>query len=87
MKTLTVVSDEDSNEQLYVDGKLWTDFMGGATVYACDIAAAAGDQPFLFRFQSIDGYHIEWPDTLEEALKPPFPQPLPPAKDSDAPQS
>jgi hypothetical protein len=79
MKTLTVVIDEDSDECLYIDGKAW-DSAGERTVYACDVAKAAGEEPFLFRHVLIDGHHLEWPDTLEAALAPANPQPIPPAK-------
>jgi hypothetical protein len=79
MKTLTVVIDEDSDECLYIDGKAWKE-KGETTVYACDVAKAAGEEPFLFRHVAIDGYHLEWPDTLEAALVPAYTQPIPPAK-------
>lgn len=70
MKTLTVVIDEDSNECLYIDGNSW-ESKGEKTVHSCDVAEAAGDQPILFRHVSIDFYHHDWPDTLEEALTKP----------------
>lgn len=67
MKTLTIVSDEDSRECLYIDGVAWK-AKGETTVYAVDICQAAGDQPVRLVFESIDFYHHDWPDTLEAAL-------------------
>lgn len=70
MKKLTIVIDENSYECLYIDGKAWAS-TGEVTVYACDIAAAAGDEPVLIVHQPIDFYHEQWPDTLEAALSGP----------------
>lgn len=67
MKTLTIVSDEDSNERLYVDKALWT-VRRGSTVYAVDIAEASEGQLVLIVFHPIEFYHHDWPDTLEAAL-------------------
>lgn len=38
------------------------------TIYACDIAEAAGDQPVMFAHTQIEFSHEKWPDTLEAAL-------------------
>lgn len=70
MKTLTIVIDEDSYECLYIDGKAWGS-KGEMTVYACEIAEAAGDEPVLIRHVPIEWEHKEWPDTLEAALAKP----------------
>lgn len=70
MKTLTVVIDTLANECLYIDGKSWPS-KGEMTVYACDVAAAAGDEPIMFRHEQIEFQHEQWPDTLEDALREP----------------
>lgn len=70
MKKLTIVIDENSCECLYIDGKSWPS-KGEMTVYACDIASAAGGEPVLISHESIDFYHEQWPDTLEAALSGP----------------
>ena len=67
MKTLTIVIDEDASECLYIDGKSWK-AKGEMTVYACDIAEAAGGEPVLIRHVPIEFRHENWPDTLEAAL-------------------
>jgi hypothetical protein len=73
-KTLTVVIDDDSNECLYIDGKAW-ESTGETTVFSCDIAIAAGDEPVRVVHKSIDFRHEEWPETLEAALLKPIPDP------------
>ena len=45
---------------------------GEISVYSTDLAAAAGDEPCMFRHDSIKHVHDEWPDTLEEALRTPI---------------
>ena len=70
MKTVTIVIDEDSFECLYINGVIWPS-KGEWSVYAVDIAKAAGDEPVLIRHVPIDFAHEEWPDSLEAALAQP----------------
>lgn len=67
MKTLTIVIDENAHECLYIDGTAW-EFQCEVTVYACDIASAAGDEPVRIVHQPIEFYHDQWPDKLDDAL-------------------
>jgi hypothetical protein len=66
-KTVTVVTETDGQEALYVDGILK---MHDETIYASDIAEYAGDGPILFRHVHVD-YSTDawtWPDKLEDLL-------------------
>lgn len=66
MKHIIVVIDEDSNEAMYVGGELQpTD---GGTVYACDIANAAGDDAIQFSHVPISGVIERWPDRFERLV-------------------
>lgn len=63
-KQITVASNEDANECLYIDGKAWKS-TGEITVYACDIAEAAGDQPVLIEHRNVLWPNDQdWPDDL-----------------------
>lgn len=68
---LTVCIDEKSDECLYINGNAWKS-KGESTVYACDIAEAAGDKLIRFKHRSIDTFVEQWPDTLLEALNLPL---------------
>lgn len=65
MKKITVAIDTgSSNECLYVDGKAWKN-RGESTVYACDIAEVAGNEPILFEHLMVD-CPGDWPTRLEK---------------------
>lgn len=69
MKTVTVVTEIEGQEAIYVDGilKLRED-----NVYACDIAAWAGDEPIIFQHRTCDfelrntDLEWEWPEKIED---------------------
>lgn len=70
MKKLTVAIDADSGDEcLYIDGKRW-EHTGERTVYAGDIAYAAGDA--AAGFNTIKFRHVQvdcpgdWPQTIAE---------------------
>lgn len=65
-KSLVVVS-ADGGECLYIDGKRWK-WPGEPTVYACDIAEAAGDALIRFEHLSVDQPEGEWPLELKDLL-------------------
>lgn len=67
-KELVILIDETCDECLYVDNICW-EATGETTVYACDIAAAAGDDEVTIRHEAIDTFIEKWPPTLEEARK------------------
>lgn len=66
-RTLTIVQDCDANECLYV-GQSRYDRWRNDTIYACDIAEAAEDQPVVIHEIQIKEVLDEWPETLEELL-------------------
>lgn len=51
MKKITVATEQDGNEALYVDGKLDT---SDSTIYACDIAEAAAGEPCIISHRTVD---------------------------------
>ena len=63
-KSLVVVS-ADGGECLYIDGKRWK-WPDELTVYACDIAEAAGDALIRFELLLIDQFEGEWPLELKD---------------------
>lgn len=75
IKELTVVIDQDGNECLYINGECW-ERTGENTVYAVDLATAAGKDPVLLKhvavevpddmLESRDG---AWPKSLSDLLK------------------
>lgn len=64
MKEITVVINENADECLYINGKAW-ESTGETTVYATDIADAAGDEPILFRHVGVD-WDADWPENLSD---------------------
>ena len=70
IKRITILIDDESNECLYADGKAW-ESTGEVTVYACDIAEAAGGDAIYFEHKSIDHCWDRWPSNLAIALQDP----------------
>lgn len=70
-KILTVVSDDNADECLYVDGISW-DHTEETTIYFVDLTGLVGpDEPVVLRHVSIDFVRSYWPDKLEDALRKP----------------
>lgn len=68
MKELTVITDDDGWECLYIDGKAWSK-MGECTVYATDLAEAAdGDESFKFKHIVTEHSFGDYPKDLDAAL-------------------
>lgn len=67
-RELTVLIDCDSNECLYIDGQRW-EYSGESTIYATELAAAAGEALVRLTHCEIDFHHLcGWPETLADAL-------------------
>lgn len=65
LKQLVVVSDCEASERLYVNGKMHE--IEGDTVFACDIAEAAGSDAIQFTRIDIESHMAgEWPDNLQD---------------------
>lgn len=74
-KELTVVIDQDGSECLYVNGECW-EHTGETTVYSCDLAKAAGENPVILKHVSVElpeymigTWNGAWPKSLSEVLK------------------
>lgn len=64
LKQLVVVADCEVSERLYVNGKLYE--IEGDTVFACDIAEAAGSDAIQFTRIDIEAdMNGEWPEEFD----------------------
>ena len=63
LRQITVVTDQDGTEALYVDGELYEQ---DQTIYAVDIALAAGRDPVMFVHRGIDELVGRWPQLLSD---------------------
>ena len=63
IKRVVVVTAESGDEAIYVDGVLVDHY---CTIYACDIASAAGDGPIRFSHMLARPPGTEFPERLDD---------------------
>ena len=69
-RKLTVIIDPEHTEVLYINGWLWAKHSGGVdqanTVFACEIAEAAGGRAVFVDYQHTDEVMDSWPEELSD---------------------
>lgn len=69
-RKITLVNDENANECLYIDGKVWP-YKGESTIFASELIYQTEGKPCVLEEVNLEHSVDEWPDKLEDALKAP----------------